>query len=132
MNAHDNNKIIIINETYQVQALCDLVLRLAKYMHAQKLFTDNAPAESLRLVSRAGSVSVFTSVSGFGFLGGFLKVGVGFGFVFFKFRDIGFVFFHTNFLCLTVSQLSLLGQSKIYDVITVSPNAQQFETGSCL
>ena len=37
-----------------------------------------------------------------------------------------------NFLCLTVSQLSLLGQSKICDVITVSVNAQQFETGSCL
>jgi len=67
VNAHDNNKIIIINETYQVQALCDLVLRLAKYMHAQKLFTDNTPAESLRLVGRAGSVSVFKSVSVFVF-----------------------------------------------------------------
>ena len=38
-------------------------------------------------------------------------------------------FFYMNFLCLTVSQLSLLGRSKICDVITVSPNAQQFETG---
>ena len=73
--------------------------------------------------SRGGSVSVF----GFG---RFFKSRCPFWF--FKTLRYRFRFFHMNFLCLTVSQLSLLGRSKICDVIAVSPNAQQFETGSCL
>jgi len=41
---------------------------------------------------RAGSVSVFKSVSVFVFLVGFSKVGIGFGIGFSKYRDIGFGF----------------------------------------
>jgi len=66
--------------------------------------------------SRAVSVSVFKVGIGFWCFGRFLKVGVGIGLGlgFFKYRDIGFGFFHMNILCLTVSQLSLLGRSKTY------------------
>jgi len=50
---------------------------------------------------RAGSVSFFKSVSVFGFLVGFLKVGIGFGIGLSKYRDIGFGFSARTYHCLS-------------------------------
>jgi len=72
--------------------------------------------------SRGGTVSVFLCQCRFSVL---------VFFVFLKILRYRFRFFPHE-LPLSYCQLSLLGRSKICDVIAVSPNAQQFETGSCL